>query len=96
MTAPALLEGIKVVDFSQVLSGPYCSLRLLDLGADVLKIENSNGGDLTRRLYLSGTKIGEDSTLFHAINRGKSSIALDLKSPEGSKRQRHSFATPTS
>lgn len=78
--APPLLDGIKVVDFSQFLAGPFCSLRLLDFGAEVLKVENPDGGDLCRRLYLSDTKLGADSTLFHAINRGKKSIALDLKS----------------
>ncbi len=83
MNAAAPLQGVRVVDFSQFLSGPYCSLRLLDLGADVLKVENPDGGDLTRRIYLSGTRIGEDSTLFHAINRGKRSVVQDLKSHDG-------------
>ena len=77
------LDGLVVVDFSQFLAGPYCTLRLLDLGARVIKVENPSGGDLCRRLYLSDVQIGEDSTLFHAINRGKESVALDLKSPEG-------------
>lgn len=86
MNTAAPLEGLRVVDFSQFLSGPYCSLRLLDLGAEVLKVENPDGGDLTRRLYLSGARIGEDSTLFHAINRGKRSVALDLKTPDGRSR----------
>ena len=66
---------------SQFLSGPYCSLRLLDLGARVIKIERPDGGDLSRRLYLSDTEIGGDSTIFHAINRGKESLAVDLKDP---------------
>ncbi|MCO5064086.1 MAG: CoA transferase [Rhizobiaceae bacterium] len=73
------LSGIVVLDMSQFLSGPYCSLRLLDLGARVIKIERPDGGDLSRRLYLSDTEIGGDSTLFHAINRGKESLAIDLK-----------------
>jgi crotonobetainyl-CoA:carnitine CoA-transferase CaiB-like acyl-CoA transferase len=64
---------------SQFLSGPYCSLRLMDLGARVIKIERPDGGDLSRRLYLSDTEIGGDSTIFHAINRGKESFAVDLK-----------------
>jgi crotonobetainyl-CoA:carnitine CoA-transferase CaiB-like acyl-CoA transferase len=67
---------------SQFLSGPYCSLRLLDLGARVIKIERPDGGDLSRRLYLSDTEIGGDSTIFHAINRGKESFAVDLKNPD--------------
>lgn len=77
------LEGILVIDFSQFLAGPYASLRLLDMGARVIKVENFDGGDLCRYHYLSDTRIGDDSTLFHAINRGKESIALDLKTPEG-------------
>ncbi|MFK0335431.1 CaiB/BaiF CoA transferase family protein [Rhizobium sp. NPDC090275] len=73
------LSGLVVVDMSQFLSGPYCSLRLMDLGARVIKIERPDGGDLSRRLYLSDTEIGGDSTIFHAINRAKESLAIDLK-----------------
>jgi crotonobetainyl-CoA:carnitine CoA-transferase CaiB-like acyl-CoA transferase len=73
------LEGLLVVDMSQFLSGPYCSLRLQDLGARVIKVERPDGGDLSRRLYLSDTEIGGDSTIFHAINRGKQSLAIDMK-----------------
>jgi len=58
-------------------------LRLGDLGARVIKIERPDGGDLCRRLYLSDTELGGDSTLFHAINRGKESFAADFKSAEG-------------
>jgi CoA:oxalate CoA-transferase len=75
------LAGIIVLDLCQFLSGPYASLRLQDLGARVIKIERPDGGDLSRRLYLSDTEIGGDSTIFHAINRSKESLALDLKSP---------------
>ncbi len=76
------LSGLLVVDLSQFLSGPYASLRLMDLGARVIKIERPDGGDLSRRLYLSDTEIGGDSTIFHAINRNKESLAIDLKNPE--------------
>ena len=76
-----LLAGLLVLDMSQFLSGPYASLRLRDFGARVIKIERPDGGDLCRRLYLSDTDIGGDSTLFHAINRNKESLALDLKDP---------------
>jgi crotonobetainyl-CoA:carnitine CoA-transferase CaiB-like acyl-CoA transferase len=78
----SLLDGLVVVDMCQFLSGPYASLRLQDLGARVIKIERPDGGDLSRRLYLSDTEIGGDSTIFHAINRSKESLALDLKKPE--------------
>src|SRR5690606_1102252 len=82
MTDTPLLDGIVVVDLCQFLSGPYASLRLQDLGARVIKIERPEGGDLSRRLYLSDTEIGGDSTIFHAINRSKESLALDLKHPD--------------
>ncbi|NTJ61429.1 CoA transferase [Agrobacterium rhizogenes] len=72
------LAGLVIVDMSQFLSGPYCSLRLMDLGARVIKIERPGGGDLSRGLYLSDDESG-DSTIFHAINRSKESLAIDLK-----------------
>jgi CoA:oxalate CoA-transferase len=78
-----LLAGVIVLDMSQFLSGPFAALRLGDLGARVIKIERPDGGDLCRRLYLSDTELGGDSTLFHAINRGKESFAADFKSAEG-------------
>ena len=76
-----LLEGLIVLDMSQFLSGPFAALRLGDLGARVIKIERPDGGDLCRRLYLTDTEIGGDSTLFHAINRGKLGFAADFKNP---------------
>ena len=75
------LDGLLVLDLSQFLSGPYAALRLGDLGARVIKVERPDGGDLCRRLYLTDTEIGGDSTLFHAINRNKQSFAADLKDP---------------
>ena len=74
-----LLDGITVLDMSQFLSGPMAALKLGDLGARVIKIERPDGGDLCRSLYLSDTEIGGDSTLFHAINRGKESFAANMK-----------------
>ncbi len=83
MSEPTLpLDGLLVVDMCQFLSGPYASLRMQDLGARVIKVERPGVGDLSRTLYLSDTEIGGDSTIFHAINRSKESIALDLKQPE--------------
>jgi crotonobetainyl-CoA:carnitine CoA-transferase CaiB-like acyl-CoA transferase len=76
-----LLDGLIVLDMSQFLSGPFAALRLGDLGARVIKIERPDGGDLCRRLYLTDTEIGGDSTLFHAINRGKLGFAADFKNP---------------
>ena len=77
MTLP--LDGILVVDFSQFLSGPLCSLKLADLGARVIKIERPRLGDLCRTLYLSDTEIGGTNSLFHAINRNKESFTADLR-----------------
>jgi CoA:oxalate CoA-transferase len=76
-----LLDGLTVLDMSQFLSGPFAALRLGDLGARVIKIERPDGGDLCRRLYLTDTEIGGESTLFHAINRGKLGFAADFKNP---------------
>ncbi|MEO8544900.1 MAG: CaiB/BaiF CoA-transferase family protein [Burkholderiaceae bacterium] len=73
------LDGLLVLDLSQFLSGPSAALRLADLGARVIKVERPGTGDICRTLYLTDTDIAGDSTLFHAINRNKESIALDLK-----------------
>lgn len=76
------LAGLTVLDFSQFLAGPACALRLADLGARVIKVERPETGDLCRRLYISNLELDGDSTLFHAINRNKESVATDLKDPE--------------
>lgn len=76
-----LLQDILVVDFSQFLSGPSASLRLADMGAEVIKVERPDGGDICRQLYVSDVKIEGESTIFHAINRHKKSLAADLKNP---------------
>jgi len=72
---------MRVLDFSQFLAGPSCALRLADMGADVIKVERPQGGDLCRQLIVGGQRHGEDSSLFHAINRNKRSFAADLKQP---------------
>jgi crotonobetainyl-CoA:carnitine CoA-transferase CaiB-like acyl-CoA transferase len=74
------LDGVKVVDFTRVLSGPYCTMVLADLGADVLKVERFPGGDDSRRL---GPHRNGESYCFAMANRNKRSIALDLKSQAG-------------
>jgi CoA:oxalate CoA-transferase len=73
------LAGFTIVDFSQFLSGPLASLRLADLGARVIKIEKPGTGDICRELYTSETVLNGTSTVFHAINRNKESIVLDMK-----------------
>ena len=74
---PGPLSGLLVADFSRVLAGPYCTMLLADLGADVIKVE-SPGGDDTRSWMPPVTEDGV-STYFLAINRNKRSVALDLK-----------------
>ncbi len=74
------LAGLVVADFSRVLAGPYCTMLLADLGADVIKVE-SPGGDDTRRWVPPVTEAGV-STYYLAINRNKRSIALDLSSAD--------------
>ena len=77
-----LLQDIVVVDFSQFLSGPSAALRLADMGAQVIKIEKPETGDICRHLYVSDVRIEDESTIFHAINRNKQSYAADLKNEE--------------
>jgi crotonobetainyl-CoA:carnitine CoA-transferase CaiB-like acyl-CoA transferase len=73
------LNGYRVLDLSRLLPGPYCSMMLADLGADVIKIEEIKG-DPTR---MSPPRAGGKSYSFEQVNRNKRSIALNLKSPEG-------------
>ena len=73
------LTGVRVLDVSQVMAGPFCSMLLGDMGADVIKIEPPDGGDQTRRAM--GFKLkGNDSLGFFNLNRNKRSFALNLKS----------------
>ena len=84
MSSP--LHGIRVLDFSRVLSGPYASMHLADLGADVVKVEHPSQGDDTRGF---GPPFTEGvSTYFLSVNRGKRSIGLNLKDPVDQDRAR--------
>lgn len=75
------LSGLRVLDLSRILSGPYATMALADLGADVVKIENPDGGDDTRSW---GPPFqGGEATYFLAVNRNKRSLAVDLKSDVG-------------
>lgn len=74
------LEGIRVVDLTRVLSGPFCTMTLADLGADVIKIEPPSGDD-TR--HWGPPFVNGESTYFMSVNRSKKSITLNLKSQSG-------------
>ncbi len=74
------LEGIKVLDFTRVLAGPYCTMILADLGAEVIKVEHPEGGDDARGF---GPFQQGKSAYFMSVNRGKKSITVNLKTPEG-------------
>ncbi|HYN06324.1 MAG TPA: CoA transferase [Vicinamibacterales bacterium] len=78
-TGRTALEGIRVLDVTQVMAGPFCAMQLCDMGADVIKVEPPEG-DPTRRM---GARTGSDSAGFAALNRGKRAIVLDLKSDAG-------------
>jgi crotonobetainyl-CoA:carnitine CoA-transferase CaiB-like acyl-CoA transferase len=75
------LAGVRVIDLSRVLAGPYATMTLADLGADVVKVEHPRGGDETRSW--GPPFAGGESAYFLSVNRGKRSVALDLKAPEG-------------
>lgn len=75
------LDGIRVLDFTRVIAGPLCTQHLADLGADIIKLENVDGGDDTRSLDAEGQP--GRSPIFMAFNRSKQSIAVDLKADGG-------------
>jgi crotonobetainyl-CoA:carnitine CoA-transferase CaiB-like acyl-CoA transferase len=78
---PAALAGIRVLDLTQIMAGPFCTMLLADLGAEVIKIENPRGGDDSRRMappYYNG-----EAAAFMAMNRNKYGIAIDIRTPAG-------------
>ena len=76
------LSGVRVIDLTSVVSGPFATMFLADQGADVIKVEPL-GGDITRRSRQSIDPTGQFSALFISTNRGKRSISLDIKQPKG-------------
>ena len=78
---PGALDGVVVADFSRVLAGPYATMLLADLGAEVVKVERPGSGDDTRAWGPPWR--GEQSTYFASVNRNKESVVLDLADAEG-------------
>ena len=75
------LAGVRVIDFTRVVAGPFGTQMLADLGAEVIKIENPGVGDDVRSV--PGTRLGGETAFFLSLNRGKQSVAIDLKSETG-------------
>ena len=86
-SAPAILDGVRVLDLTRIVAGPWCTQTLADLGAEVLKIERPKAGDDTRRmgpfLHDEHGRPTDDSALFIACNRGKQSVTIDFSRPAG-------------
>ena len=81
MNAQGPLKGIRVLDLSRILAGPFCTTMLSDLGAEIIKLESPGNGDETRT-WGPPFKKGE-SAYFLGVNHGKKSIVVDLKKSEG-------------
>jgi len=75
------LEGVRVLDLSRILAGPFATMTLADLGAEVIKLESPGAGDDTR--FWGPPFIEGESTYFLAVNRSKLGITLDFKNPKG-------------
>ena len=86
----AALAGLRVLDLTRYIPGPYCTLMLGDLGADVIKVEEPPLGDATR---LVPPAVGEDGAVHAALNRGKRSVVVDIRREEGSAVVRRLVAT---
>ncbi len=81
-----VLDGIRVIDLTEALAGPYCTMILGDLGADVIKVERPQGGDQSRKW--GPPFIGRESAYFLAVNRNKRSITIDIASEDGKQTMR--------
>lgn len=79
---PGALDGLRVLDATQMLAGPLAATRLGDLGADVIKIEPPVIGEFNRTHGFEGVRVQGEMTTFLAVNRNKRSLAIDLKNPE--------------
>ena len=74
------LEGLRIVDLTRILAGPFATMILSDMGAEVIKVERPEGGDLSRG---TGPFFEGESYYFVSVNRGKKSVALNLAHPDG-------------
>jgi len=95
--SPPPLKGVRVIELARILAGPWAGQMLADLGADVIKVENPEGGDDTRKWgppFVAG-RDGENlsAAYYHACNRGKRSIAIDFSTLEGAETIRKLVAT---
>jgi crotonobetainyl-CoA:carnitine CoA-transferase CaiB-like acyl-CoA transferase len=79
---PGALDGIRVLDFTQMMLGPFATQMLGDMGADVIKVERPETGEWERGLAMMGELVAGDSAAFLAMNRNKRSVALNLKDPD--------------
>lgn len=79
MTAP--LAGLRILDFTHFVAGPWCTMLMADLGADVIKVEPTGRGEISRSM--GNVYSDEDSAIFLGFNRGKRSVEIDLKRPQG-------------
>jgi CoA:oxalate CoA-transferase len=77
---PGPLEGVRVLDMTWALAGPFCTMLLADLGAEVVKVENPEGGDPSRKNF---PFVKEVSSYFLSVNRGKKSVTVNLQHPKG-------------
>tara|TARA_R110002049_G_scaffold83506_2_gene212470 strand:+ start:10023 stop:11189 length:1167 start_codon:yes stop_codon:yes gene_type:complete len=77
------LDGIRVIDFTQVMLGPCATQMLADFGADVIKVERPGAGDLSRGFYGEDSEEAVNNAVFASLNRNKRSVGIDTKSPEG-------------
>lgn len=77
------LHGVRVLDLSRILAGPWCSQQLADMGAEVIKIEKPNEGDDTRRWGPPWLEHSQESAYYLSANRGKQSVTIDMAQPEG-------------
>ena len=84
MPNTTVLDGIRVLDMTEALAGPFCAMLLGDLGADVIKIERPGAGDMSRGW--APPFVGQESAYFLSVNRNKRSLTLNLKQPADERR----------